>query len=340
MSFRQPVDEAVLHGVLSHYSFYEGRIDSVTPQRSISGNGIVKVSIGSQSWALKRHDKRFPMPLLERSHWFQQRLIDGGVPVPRIVETTDRGTLVEVESAFFSVSDWVEGEHIQYAREPIATSAIESMAKNLAQLHTVGQSALSELPVPSFHEDILRSPVRNVARIKEAKSWGLPRMALLRLKPRMTAYDRWVLRAFDALAPRAQRLLELDASRFDDPCFVHGDIWWGNLIFDGSGRLSAFLDFDMFQVSSRAYEVGCAAAMCATSVGNVETFVDTYETAAQSTVDRDLLLLSMMIRITGASLWCVHARVNLPLVDRAWLEEWSYFLSDCFACTEQLMERA
>ena len=88
---------------------------------------------------------------------------------------------------------------------------------------------------------------------------------------------------------------------------THGDFRMGNLIVDGSGPpaapsgpvLAAVLDWEAVHIGDihedlawfcvRAWRFGAPASMAAGGLGGIEEFVDAYERAGGSTVDREAL---------------------------------------------------
>jgi aminoglycoside phosphotransferase (APT) family kinase protein len=77
---------------------------------------------------------------------------------------------------------------------------------------------------------------------------------------------------------------------------VHGDFRMGNLIVDDSG-LAAVLDWELVHIGDvyedlawfciRAWRFGAPESLGAGGLGNVESFLSAYETAAATTLDRD-----------------------------------------------------
>ncbi len=138
-----------------------------------------------------------------------------------------------------------------------------------------------------------------------------------------------MLKTFAKLEPLARHIAHLSDEGFCDVCYIHNDIYWGNLIFDSEDELIAFIDFDKLEVSSWLYEVGCAASICATTVANIRTFIASYEDQAGIKLNINLLVLAMLTKTIRSSLWCILVHLRTSAVDQSWLEAWSLHLENC-----------
>jgi aminoglycoside phosphotransferase (APT) family kinase protein len=102
-----------------------------------------------------------------------------------------------------------------------------------------------------------------------------------------TATFEWGFRWLEANWPRA--------SESSPPVLVHGDYRMGNLIVDGSD-LAAVLDWELVHVGEayedlawfciRAWRFGAPASRGAGGLGSIESFLQAYEEASGTTVDR------------------------------------------------------
>lgn len=102
-----------------------------------------------------------------------------------------------------------------------------------------------------------------------------------------TATFEWAFRWLEANRP--------GESRPSEPVLVHGDYRMGNLIIDGSD-LAAVLDWELVHLGEayedlawfciRAWRFGAPAALGAGGLGSVDDFLEAYEEAAATTVDR------------------------------------------------------
>jgi hypothetical protein len=102
-----------------------------------------------------------------------------------------------------------------------------------------------------------------------------------------TATFEWGFRWLEANRPRA-----FQSSR---PVLVHGDYRMGNLIVDGSD-LAAVLDWELVHIGEayedlawfciRAWRFGAPASLGAGGLGSIDSFLQAYEEASGTTVDR------------------------------------------------------
>ena len=102
-----------------------------------------------------------------------------------------------------------------------------------------------------------------------------------------TATFEWAFRWLEANRPRQPQSAA--------PVLVHGDFRMGNLIVDGSD-LAAVLDWELVHVGDpyedlawfciRAWRFGAPASLGAGGLGSIENFLQAYEAAGATTVDR------------------------------------------------------
>ena len=323
-----------LHDILKSYPFYAGVVDSFTELPKTNANVNASFTIGAQRWVIKRYPGSYLTESLKLSHWFQQQLQSTAIPAATLVTTNTDRTYVTCDNACYSIHTWVTGKQIDYAKDDIPSAVVESLARNLARLHQAGKEIYSQQPAPRRRQNLLHWPLQYVARIRRATHWRLPRLLWLRLKPVKTAQDRWVLDTFARLEPMAKQIGGFSGQGFSEVCYVHNDIYWGNLIFGPEDELRAFIDFDKLEVGSWLYEVGSAAALCATSVVNIRDFIGAYEDEAGISLDIDLMVLAMMTKTVRSSLWCVLAHLQGTAADPAWLRAWSLHLEICLQTIE------
>lgn len=324
-----------LHDVLSRYSFYQGKVDtfSVLPQKLFNVNA--KFTIGNSAWVIKSYQRRRPNESLKLSHWFQLELQDTDIPIARLVATIDNETFVSSSRQTYSIHQWIDGKTIDYSREPITSKAVESLAINLARLHEKGRDIYRLKPTPMRKLNKIHAPAISVAQIKSSTKRRIPKLLLLKLKPRKTVFDRWVLNNFSQLERAASGFLSYPAGSFADLCYTHNDIYWGNLIYDTSDELKAFIDFDQSGVSSWEYEAGSAAAICALDGKNIQTFIRAYEREANCVLNIELFTLAMQIKTVRVLLWCVHAHLNLSVGDQDSLEAMCFHFEKCWEGVEE-----
>lgn len=147
----------------------------------------------------------------------------------------------------------------------------ERLAKEMAAIHDIPLSALPNTVPRAGAADLIESYFT----------------AYVTLGERRPVYDlafRW--------------LRENCPQPFEPPVLVHGDFRMGNLLIDGSG-LTAVLDWEIAHLGDPHQDL---AYICAPSwrfgrrdkpvggIGEIEPFLEAYETASGQTVDRDRFL--------------------------------------------------
>ncbi|MEJ5944596.1 fructosamine kinase family protein [Pseudokineococcus basanitobsidens] len=142
----------------------------------------------------------------------------GGPPVPEVVAAQGRVLALA----------WVDVEGSGAADDP----GLEQLGRELAALHDAGADAFGTVPEgASPHLGSLRVPVEPTSSWPDL--WAHQRVAPLartaldrgRLDPRdLAAVERVTRRAAELMGPP------------EPPARCHGDLWWGNVVRDASGR--------------------------------------------------------------------------------------------------------
>lgn len=193
-----------------------------------------------------------------------------GAPVPTILVATDSPAALGNP---FLICDEVKGEtivrRIQRALDaggqPARAGLLRQCANALAAIHRADatDSALA-------HEDPLTQWRDRLDAMGDT-----------------TATFEWAFRWLEARRPQQ--------SPPSAPVLVHGDYRMGNLIVDGSD-LAAVLDWELVHLGDRcddlawfcirAWRFGAPASLGAGGLGSIEAFLQAYEHAAATTVDR------------------------------------------------------
>lgn len=332
-----PAPSRSLQRLLAHYPQL-APVESAWPLPRRVRNENYRVRAGGRDWVVKRYTSPRAPQLLELPHAIERQLAATAFPVARIERTATGGTLVHHDAAHYSVHEWVSGDQFSIdqrtwllARRP---QLADDLAARLAQLHavTLGLRDHRAADVAA----LLDQPRRTAARLRRFR---LPRPSLLRalrMTPRKTSFDQWILTTVPEIEARARQLADgaLRGGRLTaalstaEPVVLHNDVNWENLVFDEEPRLRALLDFDNAILGPRALEVGAAAVvLVGTDEGQLGRFLDAYQRAAGVQTDRELVELAMVLKCVRSILWSIHtylshdrSRDDSP--DAALLESW------------------
>ncbi|MCV7260752.1 phosphotransferase family protein [Mycobacterium shimoidei] len=229
--------------------------DAITPQQSRS----LILRIGPPD------DVHAPMELEAR---VQAAAAAAGAPVPHILVASNSTAALGNP---FLICDEVKGETIVRRIERTlekagGTAPRERLLQQCAQ-------ALAAIHRADVHDDDLQPQDQLVLWRERLDAMG-----------DTTATFEWAFRwlAAHRPAPSATKL-------------VHGDYRMGNLIVDGS-ELAAVLDWELVHVGEvyedlawfciRAWRFGAPPSRAAGGLGSIDSFLNAYEQAAQTTVDR------------------------------------------------------
>lgn len=214
----------------------------------------------------------------------QQRAATAGAPVPHIL-TADNSAAALGNP--FLICDAVAGQtiarRILRGRDDAGKSRLlEQCAAALAAIHRADPSGIG-----------LTSP-------DELAGW---RTRLDEIGD-TTATFEWAFRRLDDQrpAPSPQRL-------------VHGDFRMGNLIVDDAG-LAAVLDWELTHIGEvyedlawfciRAWRFGAPESLGAGGLGSVETFLQAYERASESILNRDVFRWWLTVATLRWGVICRH----------------------------------
>lgn len=333
-------DESTLKAILSHYDFYSGKIDQfeVVPQRLTNLNA--RFRIDEKQRVIKRYNDRNTPQRLALSHQVQQFLTAHQFPVARLEQTHSSATLVEHGEHYYSVHEWVSGQHIDginlHAQgKPPADDIIREVAKGLGHYHRLmqGQFLAQERMDHDTVSAALRQPANIAVRIGQKRRREPLRTLQQKLRLHKTPLEKWLQNALDPLMRQAEQLANIDPASspaMHELIVAHNDINWENLIFDDAARLRAIIDFDNAAILPRLFEVGAAAIVIAgTHRRQRELFLDAYRQASGLDTEPSALATGMKIKCLRSMLWSALSYMQGTVADSEMLAEWCFYLDAC-----------
>lgn len=321
--------------VLAQYGFAAEQIESFDrlPQRVKNIN--FRVSAGGRDWILKCHTPAAAKNLAF-SHRLELLLAESGFPVAALQRTDTGATLVEHGGSFFTLHAWVSGRQFtigQRDRELAAQPALAGdLGRTLGTMHRIGEPLVSQWPAGAAPGWLLAGPSRTVTSIRRGRPPQLFKAMRLRLRPKKTDFDRWILGRLpelyrDAASLATTRFPEQDAA---DLVVAHNDLNWENLIFGPGPELLAVLDFDNATALPRALDIGAAAAVLAGgSASRVDEFLAGYRQAHGQAVDLGLVTLGMRWKCVRSMLWSFDSYLSGRVADPALVASWCHHLHGC-----------
>lgn len=230
-----------------------------------------------------------------------------GVAVPRALWLDDDGAAFG--SPFF-VTEWVAGSaDTRVLRRPDGDGTIRAVALQLAseaaRLHAVDIAAFGHLQAPGD------AGTTDVARAQLAHWESLFRRQRLEAHPALLYALRWL----GERLPTAERV-----------ALVHGDLRFGNLLYDGD-RLTALLDWEMAHLGDPIEDLGWVYRDLWTPERALpfDAFLSAYEAAAGAPVDPEHLrwyqvfaeVKHSVISLTGTRSFADRLTTTLRHADRA-----------------------
>ncbi|WP_162458347.1 phosphotransferase enzyme family protein [Pseudactinotalea terrae] len=315
--------------ILPRFGFAASDIDDVVrvPQRIKNVNYRVRAE--GADWVLKRYDSPQAAARLEFAHQLEQGLAERGFPVAQLRCATDGRTLVSDETGTYSLHSWVDGRQISIDQRDETLRAhpevISELAAALGRFHRL--SSAMDLPeVTHRHpEELLRMPSRAL-RSSPGRRPRVSRELRLRLRPRKSEFDHWLLEHLPAIHSHAERLATTpisDRIDADDIVASHHDINWENLIFDDRFHLRALLDFDNATRVHRDLDVGLAAAvLVGPDPERLTTFLATYTAAAEHPVERAVVEIAIQLKCARSVIWSIDAYLGDRVADESMLATW------------------
>lgn len=332
--------ESANPAVLEAFRLDPSSVELVRPL--VSGSGRTRgfrVQVDGRDWALKRYTTRAAVERLAISHPLELRLAEAGFPVAPLRVAGAGETVVRDGPVWYSLHRWVAGQQVSIADRDAVIGArphlVGELAAMIATLHMVSGQTPDEGEDPDL-DRLLRMPHANVRRIRRPRRGVLSKWQMLRVKPRKSDFDRWILRVLPEVATRAEALTEVSISHRVDRSeigLIHNDVNWENLILDEGCHVRALLDFDNVVRAPWVLEVGaCAVVLAGAAPHKVDLFVSGYEATSGVALDRDLVRLGMELKCVRSIItsvlayldggtdtrllapWCHHLHESLRLV--------------------------
>lgn len=331
--------ESAPPGVLEAFRLDPSSVELVMPL--ISGSGLARgfrIRADGQDWALKRYTSRVAVKRLETSHQLELRLAGFGFPVAPLHVADTGETVVRAGPVWYSLHRWVDGQHVSIADRDAVIGAHPHLMGELAAMIAALHMFSGQVPEDGEDPDVdrlLRVPHANARRNRRRL---LSRWQVLRMKPRKSDFDRWILRVFPEVASRAEELAAESISHRVDRSqvgLIHNDVNWENLILDEELHVRALLDFDNAVRAPWVLEVGaCAVVLVGTDPRQIEEFVSGYEATADTTFDRDLIRLGMELKCVRSIVTSVLSHLDGgTATDR--IAPWCHHLHESFRLVRQ-----
>lgn len=295
-----------------------------------------RIRVGQQDWILKCH-RVGAAKSLGFSQQFEVLLAAAGFPVARLRTSRDGQTLVQHREMLFTLHDWVPGQQITIDQRDSALEQHPSLTSELGdalgKLHRLGEPLLTSALTSADAYWLLAGPRRTVTSIRRGRPPQIFKGARLRVRPRKSEFDQWILDSLPRLYRTASQLADRAVAAQlapNDIIVAHNDLNWENLIFDPTFRLAALLDFDNTTTLPRALDVGAAAAvLIGSATGRIDQFLASYTSASGCHVDRDLVLLGMRWKCVRSMLWSIDSYLSGRVADSRLVENWCHHLNEC-----------
>ncbi|BAK37896.1 hypothetical protein MLP_48820 [Microlunatus phosphovorus NM-1] len=295
-----------------------------------------RIRLGQQDWILKCH-RPGSVKNLGFSQGLEELLVNAGFPVAKLQISQNGQALVQHGEMFFTLHDWVPGQQITIdqrdktlERHPDLT---QELGAALGRLHRLGEPLLTSASAPIDGRWLLTGPRRTVTSIRRGRPPQVFKAARLRVRPRKSEFDQWILSELPRLYRVANRLADetsvalLDS---DDVVVAHNDLNWENLIFGPTFRLRALLDFDNATPLPRALDVGAAVAvLVGSATARIDQFLASYASESGHHVDRDLVTLGMRWKCARSMLWSIDSYLSGRIADSRMVANWCRHLDDC-----------
>jgi len=327
-----------LSKILSHYPFYEGRIDSWIriPQKLYNNNYCV--NIDSIRWVVKCYSSSAVTERLKISHNVQLFLQKQNFPVA-CLETTNKGfSLVEESGQWFSVHRWVEGRQLSpfSGGTKITDATFGEVARVLAKMHlflAAGNFGPQNEKTVMHGSLLFRRLALDGSALNRSQGCQLSSLWLLRLKQRKNQFDKWILARLPSLIIFASRLEKqfVNTSGFGDEVMpIHNDINWENLIFSESNNLLAVIDFDNLIFGPRICEVGAAAIVIAgPDQKRIDSFIRDYSLGFGQSCSELSIWVAMVLKCLRSIFFSIRSYLDGKAKDLQILQTWCLYLDQC-----------
>lgn len=220
-----------IHDILNHYTL--GTLDSAVPLDGGQANS---------SYLLTTAQGRFTLCVCDEKNMAELGVLtrvlscleDEEFPCPRLVLTAAGEPFLQHRDKPVYVKEFWEGEVVHH----LSPGMLDQVGGAMARLHA--------LPCP---QDLPR-----------AFPYGMASFEPVLSKTLSHPFQSWLKEKIDWLSSH----LDLTMARG----FIHGDIFWDNLLFDGD-RLAAVLDFEEASHYYLLYDLGMAAVGCCSADGRM-----------------------------------------------------------------------
>lgn len=295
-----------------------------------------RVGADGRDWVLKCHQGVDMAARRANTHVLELALHDAGAPVAELRRTTSGGTLVRTELGVFTVHSWIDGRQISIADRDATHRQYPRLADELgAMLGTIHRASGGlRTGAPALTARFLvEGPRRSVASIRHGRPQRFRKVARLRLSPRKSSFDDWILASLPGLYRDAAALASPEVwsgLTGQHATLDHNDLNWENLVFAPGFELAAVLDFDNAAVVPRDLAIGGAAAvLVGPDAGRVDCFVSAYARVADATPDPWAVNVGMHLKCLQSTLRSIDAYLSRRVVDPTMLEPWCRHLQSC-----------
>lgn len=332
------VDVRATRLALLEYGYDDSTIENIEPIAQRIKNVNFRVSAGGSEMVVKRYAAAGAQERLRGSHEYERFLAARGFPTAALLQTRSGETFTWSGGGWYTVHAWVEGQQIGTSTRDPAVAEHPDLLDGLAS--AVGTmlklSRGFEPPhgaIRTVGARIMSQPLALAHSIRTRRRPLLTKANALRLKPRKSEFDRWILRTLPEVFAQADWLASRDVAPWvdaEEAIMVHNDINWENLIFDPDLRLKAVLDFDNAAVVPAALEIGAAAVTLAgPDLSTTGRFVSRVVAAAEIDTDLELVRLGMYLKCVRSILWSIDAYLSDRIGDDVALSAWCSHLHAC-----------
>ncbi|WP_321371045.1 phosphotransferase [uncultured Desulfuromusa sp.] len=329
-------ERSELDKILNNYLFYSGSVDSFQKIPQGLYNNNYRIKIGKLSWVIKFYPSSANNSRTKLSHQLQSTLYDNGFPLAKLETTKDQSFFVEKDDSFYTVHQWVEGKHLSPLTDSnlITNAAVTQIACSLAKMHRIVSSTSFVPPdeINAIHwERLFSKSIEQCSSLMHRRSWHFSRFNSLKLKWRKSNFDGWII---DRLPFFLEIAKKLNDEIFHEDVFVngneipiHNDINWENIIFDSTGDLLAYIDFDNSIYADRLYEVGAAAIVISGSDElKLKVFIEAYNDAFGEVCSDRVIYAAMVIKCLNSILFSINSYLKGKIKNYQMLESWCLYL--------------
>ncbi|HYF92629.1 MAG TPA: phosphotransferase [Symbiobacteriaceae bacterium] len=209
-------------------------------------NQTWRVVTAGGEYALRRH--RVSSPAAIAAEQLVMRTAQaGGLPVPRIVPEQEGAPFWQSgDGQIWSLASWLPGS----VRLP--ADLTPDVAFHLGRTVAVLHAALTRLGPAQFPMAPQHSAMEPIQALEKFATFR----RLIGLKARHDEFDEFCRAYFDQIEPRLRAGSPvLEYYRMAPAQVVHGDIWFRNVLYQGS-EISGILDWEYACVAPRVWELG------------------------------------------------------------------------------------